>query len=117
MGGWRYVDIFIEANPNCPEECCQRFTTSTPPRAVRGVQYWIRVDRSTWCDVTGWSSQGGGSPCPARAVTVEDSGAGSATLVYGGDWGLRLTPRDGGKPFGEPYLLLADESMLDFESA
>ena len=67
------------------------------------------------CDVVGWSSAEGGSACPALSVPVEDSGAGIATLVYGGDWGIRLTPRDGTEPFGEPYLLLADESMLTFE--
>ena len=65
------------------------------------------------CEVSGWSSAGDGSSCPARAVPVEDSGAGVATLLYGGDWGLRLTPRDGRAPFGEPYLLLDDDAILE----
>ena len=65
------------------------------------------------CDVAGWSSAADGTPCPARAVSVEDSGAGVATLVYGGDWGLRLLPRDGREPFGEPYLLLDAEAILE----
>lgn len=108
MGGQRSIDIFIEPNPNCPDGCGQRFTATGPARIVHRVRYWISADRSIPCDVVGWSSAGGGIPCPARAVTVEDSGAGVSTLVYGGDWGLRLTPRDGGAPFGEPYLLLDD---------
>jgi hypothetical protein len=112
---WRYVNIFIEPNPNCPDGCSQRFTTGEAPRAVRSVRYAAPPDRSVVCDVTGWSSEGGGSPCPAHAVPVEDSGAGIAMLVYGGDWGLRLTPRDGTAPFGEPYLLLAGDALIDPE--
>ena len=65
------------------------------------------------CEVVGWTSRDGGAPCPAYAVPVEDSGAGVATLIYGGDWGLRLTPKDGRPPFGEPYLLLDDEAVLE----
>ncbi len=112
MPPWRYVNIFIEPNPNCPEGCSQRFTTAEAPHVVRSVEYAVQSDRTVVCDVTGWSSDGGGTPCRARSVAVEDSGAGVATLVYGGDWGLRLTPRDGTAPFGEPYLLLADDSLI-----
>ncbi len=115
MPPWRYVNIFIEPNQNCPEGCSQRFTTAEAPRVVSSVEYAVQSDRTVVCDVTGWSSDGGGSPCRARSVTVEDSGAGVATLVYGGDWGLRLTPRDGSAPFGEPYLLLADDSLITLE--
>ena len=117
MPAWRYVDIFIEPNPNCPEGCSQRFTSSEPPRLVRRVLYAGRRGGAILCEVTGWSSEGGGTHCPARAVSVEDSGAGVATLIYGGDWGLRLTPCDGSDPFGEPYLLLADDSLITFEES
>ncbi len=115
MPDWRYVDIFIDPNPNCPDGSCQRFTTKDRPRTVRAVLHSDGPGESTLCDVVGWSSAGGGTPCAAQAVTVEDSGAGTAMLVYGGDWGLRLTPRGGGEPSGEPYLLLADASMVVFE--
>ena len=115
MPSWRYVNIFIEPNPNCPDGCSQRFTTGETPQSVCSVQYAMEPDRTAVCDVTGWSSEGGGTPCAAHAVTVEDSGAGEAVLVYGGDWGLRLTPHDGTAPFGEPYLLLADDSLITLE--
>ena len=115
MPPWRYVNIFIEPNPNCLEGCSQRFTTAEAARVVRSVEYAVQSDRTVVCDVTGWSSDGGGTPCGAQAVTVEDSDAGVATLVYGGDWGLRLSPRDGSVPFGEPYLLLADDSLITLE--
>ena len=72
--------------------------------------------------VTGWSSQDGGSPCPAYAVSIEESGAGQALLVYGGDWGLRLIPAgldeawslDSPNQWGENFLSLDDESQVRF---
>ena len=110
----RQIDIFIDENPNCPDGCTQRFSASGVSRPVQGVEYPLPGDRTVRCTVVGWSSAGGGTACAAHAVAVEDSGAGVATLVYGGDWGIRLTPEDGSEPFGEPYLLLADDSMLTY---
>jgi len=112
MGAPRFVNLFIDPNPNCPEGCSQRFQATSEPRPVRQIRYSPGGDETMVCEVTGWSSAGNGTPCPARAVRVEDSGAGVATLIYGGDWGVRLRPRDGGKPFGEPYLLLDDDAVL-----
>ena len=109
----RFVNVFIEPNPNCPEGCSQRFQATSAPRAVTLIRHDAGHGVPILCDVTGWSSEQGGSSCPARATEVEDSGAGVVTLVYGGDWGLRLTPRDGGAPFGEPYLLLDRDAILD----
>ena len=113
MGALRFVNLFIEPNPNCPEGCSQRFQATTEPRTVRRVRYSPGDGTTFECQVAGWSSALGGTACPARAVVVEDSGAGVATLLYGGDWGLRLVPRDGRPPFGEPYLLLDDDAILD----
>ncbi|MBI1951769.1 MAG: hypothetical protein HYS34_10465 [Acidobacteria bacterium] len=113
MGTRRFVNVFIEPNPNCPDGCSQRFQATSEPRDVRLIRYSPGGDETVLCDVAGWSSAGDGTPCPARAVGVEDSGAGVATLVYGGDWGLRLLPRDGREPFGEPYLLLDAEAILE----
>ena len=70
--------------------------------------------------VTGWSSEGGGSPCPAMYAPVSDSGQAVAHLVYGGDWGIRFRPDDSGEPWsvdsadqwGEPYLILAQEGDI-----
>jgi len=113
MAAGRIINVFIEPNPNCPEGCSQRFQATSGSRLVRLIRYSTGGDDTILCDVAGWSSEKDGTPCPARAVSVEDSGAGVATLVYGGDWGLRLDPRDGRAPFGEPYLLLDADAIVE----
>ena len=95
-----YIDVFVDPNPNTDESCGLRFKAEGEPRPITHLMY-----DNVWCAITGWSSNGGGSPCPAFAIVVEDSSAGTSLLIYGGDWGLRLVPPHG-KPFGEAYLLL-----------
>ncbi|MGH9749228.1 MAG: hypothetical protein ACRD6R_04820 [Candidatus Polarisedimenticolia bacterium] len=109
----RFINLFIEENPGCPEGCDLRFAAAGEPRRVT----WVRPEEgaAAVCGVSGWSSAGGGSPCPAFAVPVEDSGAGVSILIYGGDRGLRLTP-PGGAPYGEPYLLLSDPELAGDET-
>jgi hypothetical protein len=48
----------------------------------------------------------------AWAADVEDSSAGTSTLVYGGHLGLRLRPVAGGSTVAEPYLLLVQGAVL-----
>jgi hypothetical protein len=106
----RFVDVFVEENGDC-EGATLRFRSEGTAREVRSLVYPAGADERIPCDVTGWSSENGGSPCPAQAIPVEDSGGGVAMLIYGGDWGLKLTPRDGSAPFAEPYLLVSAESI------
>ena len=71
-------------------------------------------------DVTGWSSDGDGTPCPAMYAPVSDSGQAVVHLVFGGDWGIRLRQAGSGEDwdlasetqFGEPYLMLTDEGAV-----
>lgn len=107
-----YVDLFIDPNPNCAEGCGLRYKAESAPRPVARLRYFRDAVDSVDCAVTGWSSEAGGTPCPAQAVLVEDSGSGAAMLVYGGDWGIRLVPVDGSEPFGEPYLLVGADLLL-----
>ncbi len=102
-----FIDVFVEPNDNAPEGCGLRFKTEQPPRIARRIELDGR-----WHDVVGWSSSAGGSACPAQAALVEDSGAGTAMLVYGGDWGIRLSPVDGGAAVGESHLVL-DPSAVE----
>jgi hypothetical protein len=96
-----FIDVFVEPNDNAPDGCGLRFKSEAEPRGVRRIE----LD-GAWHDVVGWSSAGGGSACAAQAALVEDSTAGTAMLVYGGDWGIRLTPVGGGAAVGESHLVL-----------
>ncbi|MDE2688705.1 MAG: hypothetical protein OXI16_14585 [Chloroflexota bacterium] len=70
--------------------------------------------------VTGWSSDNGGTPCAAMYCPVSDSGQAVVHLVFGGDWGIRMKPAnsavdwsiDDPEQFGEPYIMLLDASAV-----
>ncbi len=109
--GPRFVDVLVDQNGDC-EECALRFKLEDEPRVVRAVMWYGDDDRPVACDVIGWSSAGGGTAIAAMGATVEDSSSGVATLVWGGDWGLRLTPRDGRPPFAESHLRVAPDDVL-----
>ena len=74
--------------------------------------------------VTGWSSEGDGTPTQALYAPVSDSGLAVVHLVYGGDWGVRLKPEDSREEWdvestnqwGEPYLMLTDEADIILET-
>ncbi len=81
-----------------------RFKSEGEARPITRVRY-----DGEECAVIGWSSEGA---CPAQQIVVEDSSAGTAVLITGGDLGVRLTPPSG-DPIDEPYLLLSAEAVLD----
>ena len=73
--------------------------------------------------VTGWSSEDNGTPTPAMYAPVSDSGQAVVHLVFGGDWGIRMKPAESASEwslddpdqFGEPYVMLMDESAIVLE--
>lgn len=110
----RAFTIEIEENENCsgvPERVYEAL--GEPVRVSRVKAYQPRGPYD-WCRVTGWSSEGDGEPVEAYCVKVRDSGAGTAYMVYGGDWGVRLMAGgaderrslDSQAQWGEPYILL-----------
>jgi len=104
-----FVTIIVDEHDELPEGCCMRFKAIDTPRVVRLVR--MDADRPT----EQWSVEACGQDGrrgPAHGVTVEDSSAGSSTLVYGGAHGLRLRPVGGGEVVAEPYLLLADRAVV-----
>ena len=95
----RFVDVFVAPNPSTgDEEFFLRFKSEEPSRPVGAVF----ID-GRWCDVAGWDE--GGVAVAAQASLVEDSGSGTALLVHGAAWGVRVSPPDG-PPYGETHLLL-----------
>lgn len=111
-----YTQIQVEPNDNCPMSAQQVYKNLGAPVRVSRVRIYEGEPEGTLYAVTGWSSEAGGTPVEAFAVQVEDSSEGSAYLVFGGDYGLRLRPDDStaawsldaADQFGETHLVLAD---------
>ncbi|WP_447973134.1 hypothetical protein [Nitrospira sp. Kam-Ns4a] len=114
--------VEVESNPNCEQAVFLRFKEVGPPRPVVQVRSFERSSRGEWCWVVGWRDDPAAPTCPAYAQMVEDSGAGLAYLVFGGNWGIRLKPvavheewsLESRAQWGEPYLSLADAADLKF---
>ena len=119
-----FISVEVEPNDNCLDLPLQVFQNLGPSKRIAQVKIYQPDGSGKLHLVTGWSSDEGGSPCPAYYSPVEDSGSGVAYLVYGGDWGIRLTPLDlegewkieSPHQWGEPCLLLADEADIVVEA-
>lgn len=119
-----YTHVEVEPNANCPMAANQVFKNLSEPVTVAMVRLFEGEPDGRLFFVTGWSSKALGTPCPAYAVNVEDSSAGSAFLIYGGDWGIRLRPEasDGWQlnnpgQWGETHLVLADrQDIIDADA-
>jgi hypothetical protein len=107
----KFVNILVDEHDELPDGCCMRFKIVSEPRPVHRVRY--EPDHSPECLVWTVGSPGeDGVAGAAWAAEVEDSGAGTSTLVYGGSRGLRLTPECGGTVLAEPYLLIGPDAIL-----
>ena len=118
VGSYTYVEV--EASDNCPMSANQVYRNLDLPFRVAAVRIYEGEADGRLCAVTGWSSRGDGSATDVYAVRVEDSSEGSAYVVYGGDWGIRLRPPkadgewsvDNREQWGETHLVLADEGDI-----
>jgi hypothetical protein len=113
--------VEVESNENCADGCFARFKEAGPPRPVSHVRLYDRNPVGEWYAVTGWSDEPQDPACPAYAQLVEDSGSGSAYVVYGGLYGLRFKPLDDAswsltnpRQWGEAYLSLSSERDLRY---
>ena len=115
------VVIEIPPNPNCEPVDMRIFNDVEAPCAVRELCVAPASGSPSWHEVTGWTAEG--TPCPALARRVEDSGDGLAVPVYGGSGGLRLRPAGSSGPWqledptqwGLPFLLTTDTQDLRYE--
>ncbi|MEE8126857.1 MAG: hypothetical protein V3T42_13675 [Nitrospirales bacterium] len=112
----------VEQNPNFEGSYFIRFKEVGPPREISHVKSYDRLPHGEWCEVTGWCDNLEQPLCPAFAQKVEDSGAGTAFIIFGGNWGIRFKP-DGhkgawnlydSKQWGEGYLSIGEERDLRF---
>lgn len=114
--------IVIEENPNCPTD--ERvFPNSGETLFVKKVHLaHPETNTISWCDIVAVSESG--SFTKALAQRVEDSSDGTAWLIYGGEWGLRIKPAEPSTPWsltdktqwGVPFLVLdSSGSSIEFE--
>jgi hypothetical protein len=116
------VFIEVESNPNCENSLFARFKEHGLARPISQIRIYEHSPEGEWCWVTGWTDDPAEPRCQAYAQPVEDSGAGSAQLVFGGIWGIRLKPirldeawnLDSQNQWGEAYLSLASTSDIRF---
>lgn len=87
-----YTHVEVEPNDNTPMMAQQVYKNLDVPFPVSHVRIYEGEPEGVLHAITGWSSAEGGKPVTAYAVHIEDSSEGSAYLVYGGDWGVRLRP-------------------------
>jgi hypothetical protein len=110
----RYIDVMVEEHDEIPDGCELRFHAVGAGRAVHRVRYEPLTPAAVEGEYEVAALGADGREGPAEAVPVDDSGAGTSLLVHGGARGLRLRPVDGGGPaIAEPYLLLADEAVIE----
>jgi hypothetical protein len=114
----RFIDVFVEEHEALPDGCMLRFQAVDEPRAVHTIHYAPLLGEAGRFRVEACFSEGGARA--AQRADVEDSGAGTCTLIWGGDLGIRLQRIDDAgadstafAPIAEPYLLLAAEEILD----
>ena|SRR5215471_10185900 len=113
MPSLKYVDVVVEEHDEIPDGCELRFHAVGEVRPVRRLRYEPLIGPEGEFEVT--SVNEAGAEGPAHAVPVDDSGAGTSLLVYGGARGLRLrrVAPAAGPAVAEPYLLLADDAVIE----
>lgn len=109
-----FLTVIVDEHDEIPDGCCMRFKVVSEPRPVHRIRCEADEDEMLH-EWTVASCESDGSAGVAWGATVEDSGAGLCTLIYGGARGLRLRMLEGHGhgPRAEPYLLLAPEAVLE----
>ena len=105
MSAPRFVDVRLAPCEVAPDGLELRFKLAGEPRWVERVEYSPEVGPDVDCEV--FAVDVDGTRSAARAVEVEDSGAGVSLLVIGGSAGLLLLHPSTTTRFREPFLLVA----------
>lgn len=112
----------VESSENFESSLFLRFKDVGPAKPLLQVKLYDRSPRGEWCDVVGWTDDEIQPHCSALAQPVEDSGAGIAYLIFGGNCGIRMKfakikepwSLESSSQWGESHLLLADLSDIKF---
>ena len=114
------IYLEVEENANCSYMPLLVYEAHLEPVPISRVNLAEPGIAPGVYEVTGWSSDGGGTSCQAMYAPVSDSGQAMVHLVFGGDWGIRFRPAgsteeweiDSPDQFGEPYLMLTQEGDI-----
>ena len=80
----------VEANGNVDQSFNMMYRDVTPPREVFCIKYNVNGEELP-VQVMGWDAEANAA-CSAFAAKVEESGDGTALLIYGGSGGIRMKP-------------------------
>ncbi len=105
-----FVDVYVEPHDDIPDGASLRYKAESSPERVRAVVYETDDGEEGEWLVTSPGSDG--RDLGVFHVLVEDSGAGTSSLVFGDEYGLRLTHEDTGKTVAEAYLLLNPDDVI-----
>ncbi len=116
----RFIYLEVEENDNSEYMPLLVYETHRLPVPISRVIIEEPGRPRGVCRVTGWSSEGDGTPYPAMYTPVSDSGQAVVHFVFGGDWGIRLKPETSKEEWdiasrdqwGEPYIMLIEESAV-----
>ena len=112
-----YTRVDVEPNDNTPMMAQQVYKNLGVPFPVSHVRLYEGEPDGKLCAIAGWSSKDNGSPTLAYAVQIEDSSAGSAYLVYGGDYGVRLKLAESDEAWGTASMDQWGETHLVLSSS
>lgn len=113
------MQIEILPNENCPEDGQFMFVESGKPRKIKSIMAYVGGE-DVRCRIAGVYD--GGVFGDAWAVQIDDSGEGTAYLIYGGQWGIRLSRGDADPTWdvadkgqiGEAYRIYASEDDIEY---
>lgn len=115
--------MFLEVDPNPNTETCVSsvYKDVSRPREVYCVKYIFQEEEEP-VQVTGWDAESN-KPCPAYACIIEESGDGTALLIYGGTGGIRMKKLEdesdwdthSSTQWGESHLIYSKDSFIVYK--
>ncbi|MGV7221488.1 MAG: hypothetical protein ACQ9MH_08190 [Nitrospinales bacterium] len=89
----------VEPNSNVDKSLGLMYKDITSPREVYCIKYLVDGEEKPM-QITGWDGDSD-KPCPANACHIEESGDGTALLIFGGSGGIRLKDLENESPWDE----------------